>query len=61
MLASTVSSQMLATVAKHEDFHFEDRLTGFKWLGNGALDLEKQGYTVPFAYEEALGILPFFC
>lgn len=55
MLASTVSSKMLARVAEFEDFKFEDRLTGFKWLGNGALELEKLGYVVPFAYEEAIG------
>jgi len=30
---------------------------GFKWLGNEALKLEAQGYTVLFAYEEAIGFM----
>jgi len=30
MLASTVSSKMLETVAKKEGFRFEETLTGFK-------------------------------
>lgn len=71
MLASTVSSKMLATVAKKEGFRFEETLTGFKsvalslcrvsliskgrFLGNSALDLEAKGYNAEFAYEEAIG------
>ena len=45
MLASTVSSKMLAVVAKAEGFHFHETLTGFKWLGNKAQQLDAQGYT----------------
>lgn len=33
MLASTVSSKMLAIVAKKEGFQFRETLTGFKWAG----------------------------
>lgn len=57
MINSTVSSQMLKKVAQTEHFHYEDTLTGFKWLGNRALELEKEGYYVPFAYEEAIGYM----
>lgn len=46
MLASTVSSKMLAIVAQKEGFRFKETLTGFKFLGNGALDLEREGYEV---------------
>lgn len=46
MLASTVSSKMLAIVAKKEGFVFRETLTGFKWLGNEAKNLEKEGYAV---------------
>lgn len=46
MLASTVSSKMLAIVAKKEGFLFKETLTGFKWLGNEAKNLEDQGYSV---------------
>ncbi|KAF3010581.1 Phosphoglucomutase-3 [Curvularia kusanoi] len=57
MLASTVSSRSLAALAKKEGFHFTETLTGFKWLGNVARDLEKQGYDVAYAFEEALGYM----
>jgi hypothetical protein len=30
---------------------------GFKWLGNIAARLESEGYTVLFAYEEAIGFM----
>lgn len=57
MLASTVSSRMLAALAQTEGFHFKETLTGFKWLGNVARDLTAQGYDVTFAFEEALGYM----
>ncbi|KAI9493550.1 hypothetical protein BDB00DRAFT_822476 [Zychaea mexicana] len=55
MVASTVSSKFLARMAEVEGFRFEEALTGFKWIGNKAIDLEKEGYYVAFAYEEAIG------
>jgi len=57
MLASTVSSRMLHAMAQKEGFHFTETLTGFKWLGNVARDLDRQGYDVVYAYEEALGYM----
>jgi len=57
MLASTVSSRMLAALAKKEGFYFTETLTGFKWLGNVARQLDSQGYDVVFAFEEALGYM----
>ena len=33
----------------------QETLTGFKWMGNKACDLMKQGKTVLFAFEEAIG------
>ncbi|KXS99384.1 hypothetical protein AC579_8804 [Pseudocercospora musae] len=57
MLASTVSSRMLASMASKEGFHFQDTLTGFKWLGNVAQDLKKHGYEPAFAFEEAIGFM----
>ncbi len=38
-----------------EGFEFEETLTGFKWLGNKALELEKHGTHVLLAFEEAIG------
>ncbi|SCW03294.1 LAFE_0G07272g1_1 [Lachancea fermentati] len=57
MINSTVSSQMIKSMAEIENFHFEDTLTGFKWLGNQAKVLEEKGYYVPFGYEEAIGYM----
>jgi phosphomannomutase len=32
-------------------------VSGFKYIGNVALQLDKEGYKVPFAYEEAIGYM----
>lgn len=37
---------MLGAMAAAEGFVFEETLTGFKWLGNRALQLEHQGMQV---------------
>jgi len=57
MLSSTVSSHLLAQISRREGFKFKETLTGFKNIGNEALNLEQQGYKVLFAYEEALGYM----
>ncbi|CAH2300000.1 phosphoglucomutase-2 [Pelobates cultripes] len=57
MLASTVSSKILRAIAVKEGFHFEETLTGFKWMGNRAYQLIEQGKSVQFAFEEAIGNL----
>ena len=58
MLASTVSSRMLSVMAETEGFHFEETLTGFKWLGNVAKDITRsQRFTAIFAFEEAIGYM----
>lgn len=57
MLASAVSSKMLAAMAAKEGFVFRETLTGFKWLGNVAKDLEAEGLEVIFAFEEAIGFM----
>lgn len=48
---------MLKKIGEREGFHFEETLTGFKWMGNRALDLRAAGYSVGFAYEEAIGMI----
>ena len=56
MCASTVSSKLLAQIARVEGFKFEDTLTGFKWIGSRAAELSrKEGYRNIFCYEEAIG------
>lgn len=57
MLTTAVSSQMLSALAKSHGLAVEETLTGFKWLGNRALELKRKGKTVHFAYEEALGYM----
>lgn len=57
MMMSAVSSQMLEHVAADAGCNVVETLTGFKWLGNCALDLQKKGHRVLFAYEEALGYM----
>ncbi|KAG9019489.1 Phosphoglucomutase-3 [Tulasnella sp. 427] len=57
MVASTVSSKMLESMANAEGFKFTECLTGFKWIGNTALNLEDEGYDVKFGYEEAIGFM----
>jgi len=85
MVASTVSSKMISTMAQYEGFKFVECLTGesctawqsnkpfepriipsppnhyshagFKYIGNTALDLVRDGFEVPFGYEEAIGFM----
>lgn len=57
MMASTVSSKILQSMAKKEGFQFEETLTGFKWMGNRSIDLMNEGKHVLFAFEEAIGFM----
>jgi phosphoglucomutase len=57
MIASTVSSTMLSVMAEHEGFHFAETLTGFKWIGNKALELDAAGYDSRFGFEESIGYM----
>lgn len=57
MIASTVSSKILQTMAEREGFLFEETLTGFKWMANRGLQLQKEGYQILFAFEEAIGFM----
>ncbi|KAJ6618234.1 hypothetical protein B0H10DRAFT_2164164 [Mycena sp. CBHHK59/15] len=57
MVASTVSSKMIEAMAEVEGFKFVECLTGFKFIGNTALNLVQQGFEVPFGYEEAIGFM----
>jgi phosphomannomutase len=57
VLTTTVSSHMLQEMAKSHNIEFHETLTGFKWLGNKAYDLELRDIETVFAYEEALGYM----
>lgn len=60
MLASTVSSKILRAISQHPEdggFSFEETLTGFKWMGNRAVELEAAGKTLLFAFEVEIGFV----
>lgn len=61
MIASTVSSKILQTMAEKEGFRFEETLTGFKWMANRGLELQKDGYQILFAFEGLLALRISFC
>jgi phosphomannomutase len=53
---SIVSSPLLGAIAAAHGAHWEQVLTGFKWIANRALALEAAGdYRFVMGYEEALG------
>src|SRR5437868_6796226 len=57
MVATTiVSSQLLSYLAKGYGADYRETLTGFKWIGNAAMDYEREhGGRFVMGYEEALG------
>eukprot|EP00808_Paulinella_micropora_P028456 g79856.t1 len=57
MLSTAVSSKLLRAMSEKEGFEFHETLTGFKWMGNVADKLRKQGKRIIFAYEEAIGFM----
>lgn len=57
MTSSAVSSKILETIAKKEGFNWFETLTGFKWMGNAAVDLTDKGKRVLLAFEEAIGFM----
>ncbi len=57
MINTHVSSQFLSSFAQHNNIYLISTHTGFKNLGNKAIELEKEGHRVIFAYEEAIGFM----
>lgn len=55
VLTTIVSSAQLGAIAADLGARCELTLTGFKWIANRALELERLGHTIVFGYEEALG------
>jgi phosphomannomutase len=57
MVATTiVSSQLLSYLAKDANADYRETLTGFKWIGNAAMDYERATHgRFVMGYEEALG------
>ncbi|KAN0071832.1 hypothetical protein V8E54_010428 [Elaphomyces granulatus] len=57
VLNSTVSTTMLEKMARSIGIRFRETLTGFKWMGNIAREIENEGHSVIFAFEEAFGYM----
>ncbi|EDV90351.1 GH23475, partial [Drosophila grimshawi] len=57
MVASTVSSKILKSMAEVEGFNYHETLTGFKWIGNKVIDEQTAGRKVLFAFEESIGYM----
>lgn len=56
VIATIVSSQLLRRIAAREGVCYAETLTGFKWIANEAMRLEREsGARFVFGYEEALG------
>jgi len=55
VITTIVSSPMLGEMARELGIHYEETLTGFKWIATRAMELEAQGIRFVFGYEEALG------
>src|SRR6185503_12453995 len=55
VITTIVSSPMLGEMARELGIHYEETLTGFKWIATRALELKAQGTRFVFGYEEALG------
>ncbi len=56
VVSTVVSSRMLSTMASAFGARYLDTLTGFKWIANEAMRVEREeGVRFVFGYEEALG------
>ena len=56
VLTSIVSTPMIAPIARMHSAHWEPVLTGYKWIGNRAIELERdKRMRFVFGFEEALG------
>ncbi len=55
VVSTIVSSPQLGEIARQLGARYEETLTGFKWIANRAIELERQGARFVFGYEEALG------
>jgi phosphomannomutase len=56
VVTTIVSSPLLGVIARAHGARYEETLTGFKWIANRALELEREaGVSFVFGYEEALG------
>jgi phosphomannomutase len=58
VLSSIVSSPLVGVIAAAYGARWEPTLTGFKWIANRAMVLEREGFDMVLGLEEALGYSP---
>lgn len=57
MVCSNVSSKLLLAMGNQKGFKVAQTPTGFKYLANKAQELQREGFTVLMAFEEAIGFM----
>ncbi|KAH8372779.1 hypothetical protein KR009_004691 [Drosophila setifemur] len=57
MIATMVSSKILAAMARVEGFVFVEGMIGFPWMAHRALELQNAGRMVLFVFEDCLGYM----
>ncbi|KAH8390353.1 hypothetical protein KR200_006546 [Drosophila serrata] len=57
MIGSVIGSRILASMARVEGFVYVEGMPSFPWMANRALELEKAGRTVLFAFEDCFGYM----
>ncbi len=55
VMTTVVSSRLLSRIAKGLGAHYDETLTGFKWIANASVAHQAQGRILQMGYEEALG------
>ena len=60
VLNTVVSTPILKDIAKSYGAHSEQTITGFKWIAKRGAELEKEGQSFVFGFEEAIGFLVGF-
>jgi phosphomannomutase len=55
IVSTIVSTPLARRIATDLGGHYEETLTGFKWIASRAMALEREGYEVVLGFEEALG------
>jgi phosphomannomutase len=55
VVTTVVSSSFLSRMARDRDVAYRETLTGFKWIADEAIRVEREGLVFVFGYEEALG------
>lgn len=56
-VSNSSSALLVSRVPFNSSLSLSCLFQGFKYIGNTAIDLVRQGFEVPFGYEEAIGFM----